>query len=205
MPNNDHVDQAIDRTRLREIAEKIQVGDTDEGAEALGQLLDQARRIDGQALRRELENQAIQARLQQEGAAAIQSFTDKYPQIKDNEILADAAVGVLRKEVTADLRKAGASNEQLAEIGGDVNSLVMAHGHARARGLKELRSKQELVDAVGETMVRELGLKPAPRSDGRTVIIRGDRTVELRSEQDEAERTRKFVAEARRARGFRSY
>jgi hypothetical protein len=163
----------IDRDKLRQLAERIQVGDTDEGADALAELLettvqapDPQPRVSQDAVRQHVHEELRQAKAEAENAAALKAFADKYPALKDNDVLADAAVGVLRKEIIRDLQEVGGlSDADLAPLSRDINQLVFVHGRARQAGL-QVATPAQLLDRTGQYMAREFGLQraeePAP-------------------------------------------
>jgi hypothetical protein len=158
----DPVDGAIDRERLRNIAERVQIGDTEEGMEALAELVEHARVNGSNALKRELRQEAFQTRIKAENDAALDKFAKKYPQLKSDHLLVDAATRVVGDEIAADLKRAGMADSDLGKMRGDVGMLATVHGQARARGLK-LRSPDEILDAAGSTLTRKFNVRPASR------------------------------------------
>ncbi|HEY1247233.1 MAG TPA: hypothetical protein VGF29_20625 [Hyphomicrobiaceae bacterium] len=154
--------RGIDRDKLRQLAERIQVGDTDEGADALAELAEHTRGVDREALKRELRQEATLARIRAEQDQALGRFGNRYPNVANDKVLVDAATTVIRDELAADLKRAGASDKDLAAIRGDVGKLAAAHNYARAGGLK-LRTPDEILDSTGKTLTDKFNIRPASR------------------------------------------
>jgi hypothetical protein len=126
-----------DRDKLRELTEKIQVGDTEEGADAVAEIFDLVR---DQGANRESVRDAMHAefrnmKFKAENDAALDRFTKKYPSIASDSVLADAASGVIKRHIVEDLRKAGVEEQELASVRDDVHRLADLHGKARIMGL----------------------------------------------------------------------
>lgn len=207
----------VDRDKLRKITEAIQVGDTDEGTEALAEFVDH---VAGRA-ERGLQERAVQARLKQENDEALQKFAKKYPDLGAKKHLADAAKSVLADEIITDLKAAGLTDQDIEPHRSNVGNLATVHGVARMKGLKGVRTPDELLSATGEFMTREFNIKPAQRSQREYVRgLRAERGLpdrEQRAGQDgaadytssrkaddygELEARLEYVRELRRQRGF---
>jgi hypothetical protein len=209
---------AIDREKLRSIVERVQVGDTDEGVEAMTELLDEHSRSSGggtgQAVRRELVNMQFQA----ESEKALERFGQRWSNIAKDQDLSEVGMKKLGENMAADLRAVGLSEEDIAPARGDVGRLFQAHTAARLQGLK-VRSTDDLLEATG----RQLGdkFKIAPTARTRQEIVRAARTARgfaNREEDDSSSarrtpspaedarraRARRHLEAARKARGFES-
>jgi hypothetical protein len=172
MPTNDEYTDATDngsnveQDDLRSLTERIQVGDTDEGAAALGEIINRARgaaTVDRNTVRTLMLEEAAQMKLRDENTRALDRFGSRFPQLKDDNLLVDAAQRVLRDRIVDDLKGAGASDDDLAPVREDTGRLIAAHGQARVRGLK-LSSPDELLDHTGRVLTEKFHIKPVRRS-----------------------------------------
>jgi hypothetical protein len=175
------------REKLRELTEKIQIGDSDEGAEALQEIIGMVRDpgTTREDVRAALREEYAESRLKRENSEALTHFAQRFPQLNEKPLLADAAKRAIQEELITDLKGAGASDEQLAPVREDIGRLVQVHGQARLGGAK-LRSPKEIVDASGNLLIGEFGLKPARRSGTEYLRdLRTERGLPVR-EQDPA-------------------
>jgi len=163
MSNDDFDDE-----ELEEIADQIQVGDRTEGARALERVISRARSEGRGEVRQVLKEEAMAARLERENSEALDHFSKRYPQMKDSELLVDAAQTALRKEIVSDLKNAGITDEYLAPVRNDTATLVRAHGSARYNGAN-VRAPKDLLDQVGSTLAREFRIHPVSRAPAETV------------------------------------
>jgi hypothetical protein len=203
----------FDRDKLRDLTEKIQVGDAEEGAQALEELIEHAWERGSANVRQEVERERIERQMREEGLAALDNFGKKWPAIKDNKLMSEAAVHALRDEYVKDLKTAGLSDADLAPIANDAGRLATAHSIARSRGVK-LRSPGELLDKTGETLGESFNIKPARRSpeeyvrdmrDARGFKRDGTHRFDHEppaSSDPSVDATRRWVQQARAARGF---
>jgi hypothetical protein len=122
---------------------------------------------------------------------------------------------VLEEEIVKDIRRTGVvPDDMLAQIRGNVGALAQAQQELRRRGHR-IRSADELLDATGQVLSREFGIRPTGQGDGRD--YRGDRSERKRAAQqqpraagmrmpaEQAPRPKtanEIVQQARRARGF---
>jgi hypothetical protein len=203
----------FDRDKLRDLTEKIQVGDAEEGAQALEELIDHAWDRGRANVRQEVEADRLERQWREENVAALSGFAKKWPSLATDDTLSDAATGVLRKEFVTDLKAAGASDAELAPIAHDVGRLAAVHGYARVRGAK-VRSPEDLLNAAGQVLGNKFNIKPARRSPEEYVRdmraergFRRDGTHRLDHELPaSSDRTReaasRYVQDLRKARGF---
>jgi hypothetical protein len=220
----------IDRDRLRELTERIQVGDTDEGADALEEAIGLARdqgQLDRGALRQAMNEEMAERRRHAENDAALGAFKKEYPKLAEDEDYARVGIDRLGREIVADLKSIGVKDEDIAPVRHDINRLVQAHNQAYAGGAK-VRSTKEVLKATGEYMTEKFRI---PRGPGRSreEILRETRTARGFSndhldEQSERaagpegrgarrtvteadpsadrERVRRIIEQQRKARGF---
>ena len=164
MPDYDDNTTHDPKEKLRSLAERIQVGDTDEGAEAIQEMIGMVRDqgVARENVRAALREELNDARLKSENQKALTSFERKYPSLQD-PVLADAAKRVIQDEIIADLKAGGASDDDIAPIREDVGKLVQVHGQARLSGAN-LRTPEQILDASGDTLQKKFNIKPAQRS-----------------------------------------
>jgi hypothetical protein len=197
---------------LRGLVERIQVGDSDEGAEALGEIMSRAKAsatVDRDTVRAMMLEEAAQMKLRAENAEALDKFASKYPALREDNLLTDAAARVLRNQIVDDLKGAGASDEDLAPVRDDTQRLVAAHGAARMRGIK-LKSSQELLDSTGAVLTEKFNIRPARREPREYVRdMRRDRGFDGSGQagtkapaSSDNDRTRAHIQRLRAARGF---
>jgi hypothetical protein len=155
--------QALDPDKLKGIVERIQVGDSDEGMQALQELVDMTR--GGADLSPEKIGTMVKHHLQETQAtdeinSALASFVKEFPDLAKDELLADAGRTALRQELIKDLKSIGADEADIDKIKHDPRALATAQRQLRAAGHK-VRSYGEILGAVGKTMTDKFGLKPA--------------------------------------------
>jgi hypothetical protein len=200
-----------DQDDLRSLTEKIQVGDTEEGAQALGEIINRARAsVDRNSIRQMMQEEAAEMKLRAENTKALEKFAAKYPTLKDDHLLVDAAQRVLRDRIVDDLKGAGATDDDLAPLRDDTGRLVAAHSQARLRGVK-LQSPDELLNATGAVLTERFNIRPARRSGTEYVReMRRDRgfaadgsgQAGAQASAVPDDRTASYVQRLRTARGF---
>jgi hypothetical protein len=204
--------------KLKSIVERIQIGDTDEGAQAMQEF--------AQVVHQNMQTQAILGAREAEMRNALDRFMHRYPQLARDPDLGTAGVAVLARTLKSEIKKVGGiTDDQLNSIPNDLNGVrALAHTTAayRAQGHRQLRDFDGVLDAVGQEMGRKFGLRPSSvRGDHR---IGSDAEIQARLErkrsmpsqprpagvrmapQQEYQRPKtaaEIVAEARRYRGFK--
>lgn len=157
---------SIDQDKLRAIAERLQVGDTDEGTQALADYMTevvaaaQARQpnVDPAQVTSWVQDAVVQMQSRAEADAALARFADRYKPLVENEDLALTSMTVLTRELMKDLKAAGFRDEDLAANRHDTRTL--AHWHRAARQTnRDLRDYDRLLGDVGDYMVRTYNLK----------------------------------------------
>lgn len=166
-PDPEHPPVAgLDPDKLREIAERIQVGDAAEGAEALKELLSEmATKASKPAITPDEIDQRVESRIrhqrtQEELDKALQDFGKEFPDVMGKRLLADAGRTALRDELVKDLRSAGLPDEQIEAASRDDNALVAIHRDLRSRKNPSVRAYSDLFKATGKALSDEFGLKP---------------------------------------------
>jgi hypothetical protein len=217
----------IDPEKLRQVVERVQVGDTEEGVEALtefAEMVGSRPEHTRHAVRQEL----AELQISKANTDALEKFAKRYPKLRDEPLIVDAATRALRDEMAKDLKAAGLPDEELDQIREDVGRLGNLHGQARLVARDRVRSADDLLNDVGKTLSEKFNIKPASR-DAREYVrdLRaqrgfkvdddaagardGSRAPGSRStatdQQDnrarhEEDRDRAYVAAMRRGRGY---
>lgn len=153
--------RALSPEKLKGIIERIQVGDSDEGVQALQELVEAvAPRDDAETVGRVVEQRLTNMKTEEEIQSALTAFATNYPEIAKDEILADAGRTILRNELIKDLKSVGADEAEIDKIKHDARALAAAQRQLRSNGHK-VRSYHELLDEVGKTMATKFGVKRA--------------------------------------------
>jgi hypothetical protein len=187
MPDNPETEgQDAYREKLRSITERIQVGDTDEGAAALEEAMAIAVDAGGRnraAIRETMREEMVTAWLQAENVEALKTFGKRYG--PGNPLMGEAAEHALRDEIATDLKAIGIPDEAIAPLRGNTGAMVGAHTEARAKG-RQVRKPDDLVGAVGKTLERELNLRPIrPRPGEYVASLRAQRGLPNREQRGE--------------------
>ena len=141
----------------RDYHEKVQFG-TPEEATAAFMVLDQAREQQRAAQQAEQQRSASFAN---DGQTAVQAFATANPDMQNNPLIHDAMVMTVTREMEADLRRAGITDEYLTGSIGNPAAISDLYRQARHHGL-QVRSQSDLLDAAGRTVRAGFGLPPAP-------------------------------------------
>jgi hypothetical protein len=215
-------DGGIDRERLKAITERVQMGDAEEGAEALEEVISLARASDRNQTRQVMRDEFAEMGRQAENRSALAKLAKKYPTLMTDEDLVDVAKTRLRREIVTDLKAGGGLTDELLEpIKNDTDRLVGAHGHARSVGAN-VRSTEKLLFDTMDGVAEKYGIKPA--GTGRT---HAEYIADLRTERgfkrqddglrdaggsrapgsgsltaDQAQKAATYVEKLRQARGF---
>ncbi len=160
----------LDPAKLKAIVERIQVGDADDGSQALQELVDEisgGRQMDSDQIGTIVQDHLVKTQTQNEISSALNKFAAEWPEIAQDELLADAGKTVLRNELIADLKSVGLSDELIRPIRHDPAALAEAQRKLRMQGHK-MRSYDQLLSAVGQTMSTRFGIKPAAAAAPRS-------------------------------------
>jgi hypothetical protein len=186
MPDYDDNTTEDPKEKLRSLAERIQVGDTDEGAEAIQEMIGMVRDqgVARENVRAALRDELNDARLKSENQKALATFERKYPNVAKDGVLAEAAAHVIRDEIVEDLRAVGATDEDIARIQGDTGRLVAVHGQARLAGAT-LRTPEQILDAAGRTLQKKFNIQPTMRNPQEYVMnLREQRGLPVREQHE---------------------
>ncbi len=162
----------VDKENLRVLVEKLQVGDVEEGVEAVAELFSHLQNTSAPSVSEEqvsalVEQRLTQTKNQTEIHGAIGRFEEKYPEIVREPMLAEAGMTALRFELIKDLKSVGVTDEDISSISRNTEALVQAQKRVSQGGHK-LRSYDELLDSVGSTMTEKFNLRPSAKPSPKT-------------------------------------
>lgn len=152
-------DEAEAAERRKHLAERIQVGDADEGAEVLKELhqdirkevLAEIKRDRALTTQPEEVDRRVEARFaEREIKAALADFSKDFKDVLDDPKLKLVAITQVADEMRKDLRSIGLSDEHLAPVGDNVQALASLHWQARNNGHKVRTYAQVLTDTGTE-------------------------------------------------------
>lgn len=153
----------LDREKLRGIVQRLQIGDEDEGVDALSEVVSLLAADSRPGVTREdIEREIAQSRLKSEMTAAGEAFQEKHAAIMGDQELREIAYGRIRGEVRADLASLGIDAQQLAGLNGE--QLFTLHMNARAQGAK-VRSYDKLFEKAGADVSTRYGALIQPAAD----------------------------------------
>lgn len=213
---------AIDKEKLRTIVQRIQVGDEEEGAEALLELAQTLEAGKQQITPEDIGRVVARSQIQNELKGAAEAFQGKHAAVINDPDLRDVTFGRVRSEVREDLQKLGFDSQKLAGMTGE--QLFSLHMDARAKGMK-VRDYNQVFDKVGTDMTKRFGAVVAPpssqptkqptadnatrianeRLDRKRATIQQPRTAGMRqapAPQKQPKSHADVIAEMRKARGF---
>lgn len=165
-PDIDLADADIDS-----IVERIQIGDKEEGRSAVTDLVrilakGNTSRLDERKVTDIATDAIIRTELKREIDTAFEKFNAAFPAIVKDDELVDVALRRVGKELQADLKAAGVSDDDLSKIT-NPGELARMHGEIRRKGGKNLRSYDAVLTAVGTHLQTKFGtaLTPSPTVD----------------------------------------
>lgn len=158
----------LDATALDSIVERIQVGDKDEGRAAIADLVKlvtngNTSRMDETKVREIVRADLHQVDTEKEIQVAIDKFAKQFPTIASDDEFSGVALQRVKKEMIADLKSTGISDETLSQIKND-KDLAVLHGRVRQSGAK-VRTYDALLTDVGTHFSNKFGTlakSPAP-------------------------------------------
>lgn len=157
----------LDPAKLKTIVERIQVGDSDEGMQALQELVEMTSARGGDVspdkIGTIIDQHLVKTQTQAEINSALADFAKEYPDLAKDEVLADAGRTVLRHELIKDLKSVGVPDADIDAIKSNPHALASAQRQLRTAGHK-VRTYGEILGAVGQTMSQKFGIKPASAS-----------------------------------------
>jgi hypothetical protein len=162
---------------MEELTDQIQMGDRSEGAKALVraferlQSRDQGQGTPTQTAPAEIERIAVTAlskqRVNSEIQTALTRFGEDYPDIVNDELLADAGIAAVRKEIEKDLKALGVTEEAIRPVTRDTATMMKAYVDLRLAGHK-VRTPDQIFGAAGKTLTDRFGFKPSAAAPAAT-------------------------------------
>lgn len=155
-PDIDLADADIDS-----IVERIQIGDKEEGRSAVTDLVrilakGNTSRLDERKVADIAAEVNTRTEIKKEIDTALEKFNATFPAIVKDDELVDVAVRRVHKELQADLKAAGLSDDDLSKIT-NPGDLARMHGEIRRKGGTKLRSYDAVLTAVGTHLQTKFG------------------------------------------------
>ena len=158
----DQPDDEVEDVDVDSIAERLQVGDRNEGKEAIAELVKLVRgrntsAVDQDKVERMVEERLERNRTKQEIDTAVEKFSQAFPKIVKDDDLVDVALRQVSKEIKADLLANGLSEDDLGKFT-DPGELVKFHAQVRRTNRSaKLRSYDEVLTSVGTKLTSKFG------------------------------------------------
>ncbi len=122
------------RGDLRELAEKIQLGDADEGAEALSQILDAVQSNRGPSAEEMAERILAMSEEREAHRVAGETFAAEHREIASDPVLYGATINRLHERVLEDMQKIGVRPEHLQQAAANFETAAAYHKDLRGQG-----------------------------------------------------------------------
>lgn len=155
-------DDEVDTEKLASIVERIQVGDKEEGQEALAELVKMVGakpKLDQSDISRAVQQTLSERETMSEINRAVEGFSKEFPNLVSDDDLTNVTMTVITKEILKDLRSAGMSDDDLAAVSKDTKRLAAMHRQARLSGAN-LRTYDGLLRDVGTHVSEKFGIRP---------------------------------------------
>lgn len=155
-------DDEVDTEKLASIVERIQVGDKEEGQEALAELVKMVGakpKLDQSDISRAVQQTLSERETMSEINRAVEGFSKEFPNLVSDDDLTNVTMTVITKEILKDLRSAGMSDADLAAVSKDTKRLAAMHRQARLSGAN-LRTYDGLLRDVGTHVSEKFGIRP---------------------------------------------
>jgi hypothetical protein len=175
-PQSRQHQHGISNERIRSAVERIQVGDCDEGTQAMQELFAEYERGHEQRVQVREFTRTQERHMKQ----ALDRFLEKHPNVATDPDLGNAGFTILARHIRNDIKGLGLANSEaaLAPIANDVRRLAMISGALRQGGHK-LKSFDDYLSDVGRTMESKFG-----RGNGRHIGTSSE--IEARLERKRA-------------------
>lgn len=165
--------------KLKAVAERLQVGDATEGAQALLEIMSDLRKevagelkkgesVDPLEFDRRVDQRVAQRQAKEEIAAAVAKFGSEYPEIVKRPYVKEAARAVARDEMLEDWLKGGATEDEVKPWRrAEPEAVALVHQQMKVAGIVGVRSYDEILKAAAEKLGREFnigtGVKPGAK------------------------------------------
>lgn len=138
----------FDRDRLAKAVEAISLGSTEEGVNALQEVLEAAPQPQTTDISTEIRNVLANDRLVEQSVGATDAFLKKYPDLASDPILKNVSGELISQEMVKDFVSAGLTNEEISKMAPDRASLKRLHDMARIKNPSFGRSMGQLFEVV---------------------------------------------------------
>lgn len=172
----------FDRDKLAKTVEAIAFGSTEEGVEALTELLEAAQPKTTD-ISTQVEVALANRELVSESVDATSAFLSKYPDLAQDPILKNVSGELMAQEMVKDFQAMGLSNEEIAKLAPDRATLKQVYDQVRIHKPEFGRPMADLFKAVeGAAHFQKLvgGAPGAPKVD--VTVDRGQRKVLLQQQ-----------------------
>jgi hypothetical protein len=163
-------DQAMDQEQLADLAQRIQVGDAEEGRQALNEFAKAVLKSVPQATPEQIagmvQHTLAQNHQQAEIYNSLKKFGDDNPDLLGENDLFDVTLNLAAKEMLADMKEAGFTEAQLAVIGGDRRRIAAEHRNLQMKGLNVRSLDQVLADSATKLRQKFNLTKPSQGARG---------------------------------------
>jgi hypothetical protein len=141
--------------QLRSVVEAIQVGDLDEGTQAMQEL--------APVLARQIHNQLVTASDEQRMKQAVDQFQERFPDLATDNDLGLAGMSVLRRTLVNELRAAGIQDaDRLGHLPTTQEVKLLAHAAAEARRRgRPVRDFDAILERAGHELSRKFNIRPS--------------------------------------------
>lgn len=159
----EHQPDDVDPEELDSIVERIQVGDKDDGRQAIADLMKLVQgntSLNERAVSNMVRQTIVQNDTKKELDEAVTKFTTAFPTIASDDDLVDVALRRVQRELRSDLVAAGISEDDLKTVT-DPKQLAALHRQVRVNGAK-VRTYDTLLSEVGTYLSNKFGTPREP-------------------------------------------
>lgn len=167
----------------RALAEKIQLGSTDEATEALASIIEMAQSPRGQEIDQAAVLQVLEDRA---SAEALTKYVTANPELASDEKIVNLTASEIQKFMAQDLLNAGLTRQWLTENVRSAADLTRLHREARIARAPNVRSVADLTKAAYDSVIQWRGgrqqqqqQRPAYQPDASLQQTRQDRKASL--------------------------
>jgi hypothetical protein len=167
---------AVDPAKLRSISERLRVGDDDEAQAALAELISETSpkeralseadldRLLDQRLGVRLAADREKSEIQSEIDGALNHFATKHADIMNDDVIAPSGMAAVKRELVKEMKKAGATDEQLEPHRDNLTSLTTAYIKLK-RANHISRGLDDVIDAAANGLKAKYNLLPTIKTD----------------------------------------
>lgn len=138
----------FDRERLAKAVEAISLGSTEEGVNALQEVLEAAPQPKTTDISTEIRNVLASDKLFEQSVDATDAFLKKYPDLASDPILKNVSGDLISQEMVKDFTSAGITAEEISKMAPDRASLKKLHDMARIKNPSFGRSIGQMYEVI---------------------------------------------------------